>query len=247
MLHQNVKAQGFRVLNEDEIGAVCGGVGDITVTARRQNSFSGGGFNGTIENDFSYIFALAQGAADSVLDNLYNLPGFDWAAFEATNATPAQPPQPPAGAAPAQDPPIIVTAHANNDAFSMQWFQNQYSNHLYGIIGVGALGAVAGAFYSNNTGPGLFTGVGTPGPSWEFGRATDTPSYLTGWSAHQSGTPFGYGLNGTSQAASIGSGGASITYGMSTQQVFTQLDYIFSDFSNATYSHAGRPYDMPEK
>jgi hypothetical protein len=50
MLHQNVKAQGFRVLNEDEIGAVCGGSqtagGDWVITAGRAFGGGGGGSGG---------------------------------------------------------------------------------------------------------------------------------------------------------------------------------------------------------
>jgi hypothetical protein len=54
MLHQNVKAQGFRVLNEDEIGAVCGGFGDnILVTAPSSNSNSSALFWAASTNPFN--------------------------------------------------------------------------------------------------------------------------------------------------------------------------------------------------
>jgi hypothetical protein len=85
MLHQNVKAQGFRVLNEDEIGAVCGGSqtagGDWILTGHRDWSMSAIGGAGPrflldIENMLNSIARAESLAAaandidgDGVLDD----------------------------------------------------------------------------------------------------------------------------------------------------------------------------------
>jgi hypothetical protein len=93
MLHQNVKAQGFRVLNEDEIGAVCGGVGDLTITAP---SSGRAGFSFAYEPAWTGYADLGRALAV-----------IDWTAYIADHqalATPAPPPQPPAGAAPTTPP-----------------------------------------------------------------------------------------------------------------------------------------------
>jgi hypothetical protein len=96
MLHQNVKAQGFRVLNEDEIGAVCGGFGDTIFVNAQRNASTGGGFGGGSGYSDSFGFSLAGRVAQEMMDDLDNSM-FDWDGLDA-NATPAQPPQQPPGA-----------------------------------------------------------------------------------------------------------------------------------------------------
>jgi hypothetical protein len=97
MLHQNVKAQGFRVLNEDEIGAVCGGFSDnILVTAPSSNSNSSSLFWAASTNPFNPYYM--GGDYEREQEWLQNQEGmYEWQQQGATNATPAQPPQQPPG------------------------------------------------------------------------------------------------------------------------------------------------------
>jgi hypothetical protein len=91
MLHQNVKAQGFRELSEYELQLVAGGLDtsfepDIEVWAWRESSGYGGYSN-------SFDFSDHGGSGGGI-------GSMDWEALFG-NATPAPPPQQPPGAAPA--------------------------------------------------------------------------------------------------------------------------------------------------
>jgi hypothetical protein len=102
MLHQNVKAQGFRVLSECEIGAVCGGMDefqerDIEVNGwGSDRGFGGGGGSG-------WMF---DGGGTTQFGSGFGTARYNWAFMSAlddvttpdANATPAPPPQQPPGA-----------------------------------------------------------------------------------------------------------------------------------------------------
>jgi hypothetical protein len=105
MLHQSVKAQGFRVLNEDEIGAVCGGMDEFQ--ERDIEVYGGGsdrGFGGGSSSGWMF-----DGGGSTQFGSGFGTARYNWAFMSAlddvttpdANATPAQPPQQPAGADPA--------------------------------------------------------------------------------------------------------------------------------------------------
>jgi hypothetical protein len=143
------------------------------------------------------------------------------------------------GLAPAAGATIIQ----NNSVFPSFMFNDQNS---FWSAGGGAYGIVVGIFDSNSTGPGMYVGLGTPGASGIYGFTNDQQAYLTGVSGHVQLTPyFGYGGNDNSQAITFGTQGASLTYGMSFQQVLDAARQIGTGLSLQTYIMAGRPYDPP--
>jgi len=132
------------------------------------------------------------------------------------------------------------TTSLGSFGFGVSTASSYLIDHGYFSVGGGADGLVGGVYFSMDTGPGVYFGLGTPGPSFQAGVSSDNSATLNGFSVGSASSGAGFSYSGSNQALGYSlSSGPSSTYGISYGSVIDE----WNGFVHAVVDVYGIPYN----